>query len=284
MPTPYDSDAASGTRRSTGSTAEKLRAACWYFPQQDPCQSILCRWGTAAERRGQIRPSRTAKCMSAAVDCTWRCSIMRYLWKAIVRGDTLRIAAACFIEWPSASSCSTSRWRGVSWWIGLRASCGWTNEPTRSRVSSGVRRGRSLQEIRGRADAECFRRDIGILVHREEDDACRGQHAAELAGSVEPVQRGHRNIEEGNVGPQSRDIAQEGARVVIHADDVTVRLKQSPEGFRHQDVIVDDHHTRPGHGNPLHQMPRRPVPALPNCRPSVERMPLLTRVSSIRRL
>ena len=52
--------------------------------------------------------------ISSALLRTRRCSIIVYLWNATVRGETLRMKAASFIERPSASSCSTSLWRSVS--------------------------------------------------------------------------------------------------------------------------------------------------------------------------
>ena len=61
----------------------------------------------------------TAYSISSAVDLTPSCFIIRYLWKATVRGVSSSTFATSFIECPSASNCSTSRCRGVSSRVGL---------------------------------------------------------------------------------------------------------------------------------------------------------------------
>src|ERR1700685_1726213 len=72
---------------------------------------------------GQIvtKPCFIANWTSKAVDLIPSSSIMVYLWKATVLGVIFRRRAISFIACPSASSCSTSRCRGLSSWGGFIA-------------------------------------------------------------------------------------------------------------------------------------------------------------------
>src|SRR5262249_41119291 len=182
------------------------------------------------------------------------CSMIRYLWNATVRGVMLRIAATCFIECPSAISWITSRCRAVRS-CDVPCAGGLRMDPTSPSVTSDVtydsrfmrsrkveegRRREPFQQVSRRARAERFRREIRILVHRQEDDPRGRQQPFQLPRRVDAVQERHRDVDDDDVGPQFDRGRHQRAAVRHRADDVALVGEQLLERLEQQRVIVGE--------------------------------------------
>src|SRR5574337_1343502 len=87
------------------------------------------------------RPSLTAYLVSSAVEWRFSSSIRRVLWNSTVLTEICKSEAIDLLPFPSAMSCSTSRWRDVRAVTGrLQTGLwnGWSVDLIVSLVSDGV--------------------------------------------------------------------------------------------------------------------------------------------------
>ncbi len=104
--------------------------------------------------------------------------------------------------------------------------------------------GAGLEDVAGRAGAQCLEQVLGAVVHREHQDPHVGPRADDLAGSGDPGHPWHGDVEDREVdvvlerGPDRLDTVA-GLR-----DDGEVRLgvDQEPEAVAHDVVVVGQQH------------------------------------------
>jgi hypothetical protein len=141
-------------------------------------------------------------------------------------------AAACFIEWPPASSCRISRCRGV---IVLRFGVssrrideipGHARRDVRAPADDGSNRrhelGRSrvLQHEPRHAYSERLLRHIRILVHRQTHNPGSGELAFQLSRRVEAAHHGHHDVDHDDVRLQALGLRDECLSIADRSDDV----------------------------------------------------------------
>jgi len=97
---------------------------------------------------------------------------------------------------------------------------------------------RPLQQVGRSASPERLRRDVGILVHRDEDEPHRAIHLLDLPRGVEAVQQRHRQVEHHDVGMELADGFHERPSVGNASDDVTLRREQLLERLEQEGVVV----------------------------------------------
>src|SRR5271166_6622414 len=101
------------------------------------------------------------------------------------------------------------------------------------------RRG-ALQQIARRAQPDRFRRNVGIFIHREEDQAHVRHFSAKLRASVHAVEPWHRDVEHDHIGPGTGGEIDEYAAIAGGADDFAPWLQQTPESVQKHRVVVGE--------------------------------------------
>ena len=189
---------------------------------------------------------------------------MVYLWKATVRGVIFRRRAISFIVCPSASSCSTSRWRGLSSAGLVAGSGGWrsvSDQPPGGqrrdvRPPAGhlpdrleqLRRGRVLEQVADAPTRNASAATSGSSLMVRKITLTSGMILLELPGGVQAVEQGHGDVEDDDVGPEVGGRREQGPAVGHRPDHVALGLEQPGERLPEQAVVVRQQDARAGHG------------------------------------
>ena len=110
-----------------------------------------------------------------------------------------------------------------------------------------LRRRRPLEHIRGGARSKRLRREVGVLVHRQEHQLHVPRPLLDLTSGLEAVQQRHRDVEDDDVGLELLGGGDEGPSVGDLTDDVALGRQQLLERAEQQRVIVGQQHTRSTH-------------------------------------
>src|SRR5215471_14869233 len=122
---------------------------------------LKCQWGKMIE-------CLIAYCTSSAMLLICNSCIIWYLWKRTVLNEIFRMLAISFIDRPSASICKTCSWRFV-------------------RCLERFLFPRGLQQITRGADPKRFAGDVGIHIHRKEDNPCAGARLPQLPYRIQAI-------------------------------------------------------------------------------------------------
>src|SRR5215468_3466488 len=108
--------------------------------------------------------------------------------------------------------------------------------------------GRARQDVGRGADAKRFRCEVGVLVHRQEDQFDLRKLLLQLTRQLEAVRGRHRNVEDDDIRTQLVHGTRYRRAVVDLADDIPLVSEQLLERVEKQRVIVSEQNSRQTHG------------------------------------